>query len=189
MELSSAGVSPLITFRKVKSEAYAMDAKNLAVLQQLRDSMENNPATDPSGTPRAIAWLKVLAQSLSEPEPRKSPKPKKSKSAAPRFSKPKQPNPAPTAISHKKNRKQDVEAQNLRSRLLADKSLAAKYRDCRECGRPVHIGDNIPLYPVRCDRCRNRDGQIDLGIRASKGNQFSEITVVPGGAPGLGRRK
>ncbi|POQ05511.1 hypothetical protein CXB42_05050 [Pseudomonas syringae pv. syringae] len=168
-----------------------MDAKNLAVLQEMRDSMKYMPATDPSETPKTVAWLKILAQSLSEPEPRKSPKPKKRKSGAgsPKASKPTHAKSATTAMSNKKKRKQDLDAQRLRSRLLSDKTLAAKYRDCRECGRPVHIGENIPLYPVRCERCRNRDGQIDLGIRASKGSQFSEITVVPGGAPGLGKRK
>jgi endogenous inhibitor of DNA gyrase (YacG/DUF329 family) len=166
-----------------------MDLKNLAVLQQLRDSMKDKAAIDPSGTPRAIAWLKVLAQSLSGPEPRKSSKPKKRKPAASKTAAPKPVMTATTVISHKKKRKQDADAQKLRSRLLLDKSLAAKYRDCRECGRLVHIGEDIPLYPVRCERCRKRDGQIDLGIKANKSNQFSEITVLPGGAPGLGKRK
>ncbi|MCV4343285.1 hypothetical protein [Pseudomonas capsici] len=156
-----------------------MDAKNLAVLRQLRDSMQKQEPPDPSGTPTAVAWLKVLVQSLREAPKKKKPKSKKQKSTAAKA----------TPTTHKKKREEIRQVARTREMILADKALAAKYRDCRECGRPVHVGENIPLSPVRCGRCRGRDGQIDLGIKSRSGNDFSEITVLPGGAPGLGKRK
>lgn len=166
-----------------------MDEKNLAVLQKLRESMQAGPASDPCETPRSVAWLKILAQSLSEPEPKKVSSTKKRNKSPANPSKANSPKPISTPASHKKQRQEILEVQKLRSRLLADRSLAAKYRDCRECGRPVHVGENIPLIPVRCDRCRARDGQFDLGIKSPKGNAFTETKVVQGGAPGLGKRK
>lgn len=166
-----------------------MDEKNLAVLQKLRESMEVGTASAPSETPRSVAWLKILAQSLSEPEPRTVSRSKKRKKSPAKPLKANSPKPISAPASHKKQRQEILEVQKLRSRLLADKALAAKYRDCRECGRPVHVGDNIPLSPVRCERCKARDGQFDLGIKSSKSNAFTEITVVQGGSPGLGKRK
>lgn len=179
----------LVISTMLKSEAEAMDEKNLAVLQKLRESMQAGSATDPSETPRSVAWLKILAQSLSEPEPKKVNRTKKRKASPAKPLKGNSPKPISKPASHKKQRQEILEVQKLRSRLLADKALAAKYRDCRECGRPVHVGDNIPLSPVRCERCKSRDGQFDLGIKPSKGNEFTELTVVQGGSPGLGRRK
>lgn len=166
-----------------------MDDKNLAVLQQLRESMQAQVPADPSGTALSVSWLKSLARSLTDPEPKKSNKAKKRQAskAVPLEVPTRKPINHPA--SRKKQRQEILETQKLRARLKADKALAAKYRDCRECGRPVHVGESIPLSPVRCERCRSRDGQFELGLRPSKDNLFTDITVVPGGAPGLGKRK
>lgn len=165
-----------------------MDDKNLAVLQQLRESMQAKVASDPSGTPLSVSWLKSLAKSLTDPEPKKSNKTKKRKTSKAKPPAVPTPKPINHPASHKKQRQEILETQKLRARLKADKALAAQYRDCRECNRPVHVGETIPLSPVRCERCRSRDGQFDLGLRSSKDNLFTDITVVPGGAPGLGKR-
>lgn len=165
-----------------------MDDKNLAVLQQLRESMQAQVAADPSGTRLSVSWLKSLARSLADPEPKKSNKTKKRKTSKAKPPSVPTPRPINHPASHKKQRKEILETQKLRSRMKADKALAAQYRDCRECNRPVHVGESIPLSPVRCERCRSRDGQFDLGLRPSKDNVFTDITVVPGGAPGLGKR-
>ncbi|MDX9668064.1 hypothetical protein QMK50_24245 [Pseudomonas sp. P5_152] len=166
-----------------------MDDKNLAVLQQLRESMQAQVAADPSGTPLSVSWLKSLARSLTDPEPKKSNKTKKRKTS--KAKPPEEPTPKPInhPASHKKQRQEILETQKLRARLKADKALAAKYRDCRECGRPVLVGEHISLSPLRCERCRSRDGQFDLGLRSSREPMFTDITIVPGGAPGLGKRK
>lgn len=165
-----------------------MDDKNLAVLQLLRQSMQAKVVADPSVTPLSVSWLKTLARSLSDPEPKKSSKSKKRKTS--KAKPPAEPTPKTMKrpASHKKRRQEILETQKLRARLKADKALAAQYRDCRECNRPVHVGECVPLSPVRCERCRSRDGQFDLGLRPSKENLFTDITVVPGGAPGLGKR-
>ncbi|WP_122852841.1 hypothetical protein [Pseudomonas viridiflava] len=165
-----------------------MDDKNLAVLQQLRESMQTQVAADPSETPLSVSWLKILARSLTDPEPKKLSKTKKRKASKAKPQAVPTPKPINNPASHKKQRQEILETQKLRVRLKTDKSLAAQYRDCRECNRPVHVGENIPLSPIRCEHCRSRDGQFDLGLRSSKDNIFTDITVVHGGAPGLGKR-
>lgn len=64
-----------------------------------------------------------------------------------------------------------------------------KVRPCRECGEPAKADPEFFLNPVICQRCKDRSRDIDLGIHPRKRDDFSEITVFKGGAPGLGRRK
>jgi hypothetical protein len=64
-----------------------------------------------------------------------------------------------------------------------------KIRPCRECGKPAKADPEFFLNPVMCQRCKDRSRDVDLGIHPRKRDDFSEITVFKGGAPGLGRRK
>jgi hypothetical protein len=64
-----------------------------------------------------------------------------------------------------------------------------KIRPCHECGTPAKADPEFFLNPVMCQRCKDRSRDVDLGIHPRKRDDFSEITVFKGGAPGLGRRK
>lgn len=64
-----------------------------------------------------------------------------------------------------------------------------KIRPCQECGKPAKADPEFFLNPVICQRCKDRSRDIDLGIHPRKCDDFSEITVFKGGAPGLGRRR
>lgn len=64
-----------------------------------------------------------------------------------------------------------------------------KVRPCHECGKPAKADPEFFLNPVMCQRCKDRFRDVDLGIHPRKGDDFSEVTVFQGGAPGLGRRK
>lgn len=157
-----------------------MDAKNLAVLQQLKDSIPPEPIPEAVFTPHALDLLRELAEFFksgarlpAEVRPAKSKLPKTKKT---------------------KKEKHEAARKNLKRREavmkeIAAKELAAKYRNCRECGDPVYVGDQIPLHPVRCKHCKRRSSEIDLGLRSRSGVEFSSVRVVAGGAPGLGKRK
>lgn len=161
-----------------------MDPKNLAVLQKLKESMVAQDIPGPVFTPIAIALLRDLAESFKSPEKHSKPRTK-----APQKPLVHQPQPAQRAKSHKKLCEEARKARALRAELAANKEKARAYRACRECGDPVHVGDQIPLHPVRCNHCKRRSEEIDLGIRSRHSSDFSAITVVQGGAPGLGKRK
>lgn len=163
-----------------------MDAKNLAVLQKLKESMaaQDKDIPDPLFTPLAIALLRDLAESFKSSEKHSTPQAK-----APQKPSPPQPQPSKRAKSHKKLREEARKAKALRAELAVNKEKARTYRVCRECGDPVYVGDQIPLHPVRCNHCKRRSEEIDLGIRSRSSSDFSAITVVQGGAPGLGKRK
>lgn len=64
-----------------------------------------------------------------------------------------------------------------------------KIRPCYECGQPTKADPEFFLNPVMCQKCKHRSYDVDLGIHSRKRDEFSEITVFEGGAPGLGRRK
>lgn len=68
-------------------------------------------------------------------------------------------------------------------------SLSQKVRPCHECGKPAKADPDFFLNPVMCQRCKDRSRDVDLGIHPRKRDDFSEITIFKGGAPGLGRRK
>lgn len=160
-----------------------MDAKNLAVLQQLKEKMGAQDISDPVFTPHAIALLRELAQSLKGPQKTSKPKSKSKKR------KPKPAQSISAATARKRQSEEVRQVHKTREQLAADNALAAEYRECRQCGKPVYIGQEIPLSPICCSRCRRRDEEIDLGIKAKSGNDFSTVKVLPGGAPGLGKRK
>lgn len=160
-----------------------MDAKNLAVLQKLKDKMGVQDVPDPVFTPHAISLLRELAESLKGPQKTSKPKSKSKKR------KPKSPQPISAATARRRQSEELRQVKKTREQLSADKALAAQYRDCRQCGKPVFIGQEIPITPICCSRCRRHDEEIDLGIKPKNGNEFSSVKVLPGGAPGLGKRK
>mgnify|MGYP001760158080 FL=1 len=71
----------------------------------------------------------------------------------------------------------------------AEGEQSKKVRPCYECGRPAKADPEFFLNPVRCQRCKDLSRDVDLGVHPRKHDDFSEITVFKGGAPGLGRRK
>lgn len=164
-----------------------MDPKNLAVLQQLKDSMHKEEPPNPLFTPLAIALLKDLANSFkprfkkaksSPTKPCRSPSPKAQQSARSAAKK-----------NQKKGREEARRVQALKAELLLNKEKARRYRTCRECSNPVFVGDEIPLTPICCEHCKKRAREIDLGIKTRSGGDFTALTIVQGGAPGLGKRK
>lgn len=161
-----------------------MDAKNLAVLQKLKESMVVQDVPAQVFTPLAIALLRDLAESFKSPDKQSKPRAK-----APKKPSAPQPQTPKRAKSYKKVREEARKAEALRAELAVNKEKARKYRACRECGDLVHVGDQIQLHPVRCNHCKRRSEEIDLGIRSRTSSDFSAITVVQGGAPGLGKRK
>lgn len=62
-------------------------------------------------------------------------------------------------------------------------------RPCIECGKPTSADPDFFLNPVQCERCASISQSIQLGISARESADFREVTILPGGAPGLGKRK
>lgn len=62
-------------------------------------------------------------------------------------------------------------------------------RPCSECGKPAKADPEFFLNPVQCDHCRERSKSIDLGIHPRGSVEFSAVSILKGGAPGLGKRK
>lgn len=62
-------------------------------------------------------------------------------------------------------------------------------RPCSECGKPAKADPEFFLNPVQCERCSSLSQSIHLGIHARESIDFSEVTILKGGAPGLGKRK
>jgi endogenous inhibitor of DNA gyrase (YacG/DUF329 family) len=96
----------------------------------------------------------------------------------------------------KSQKRHDRKESKLRTKAIskaADESAkwvqSQKIRSCQECGKPTKADPEFFLNPVMCQRCKDRSRDIDLGIHSRKHDEFSEITVFKGGAPGLGRRK
>ncbi|WP_157969711.1 hypothetical protein [Pseudomonas huaxiensis] len=64
----------------------------------------------------------------------------------------------------------------------------AEIASCKDCGKPTNPDTELYFLPVQCKHCQQLSEAIDLGIRSRSSTEFSSITVVPGGAPGLGKR-
>ena len=62
-------------------------------------------------------------------------------------------------------------------------------RPCSDCGKPAKADPEFFLNPVQCDHCRERSKSIDLGIHPRGSVEFSAVSILKGGAPGLGKRK
>ena len=62
-------------------------------------------------------------------------------------------------------------------------------RPCADCGKPAKADPEFFLNPVLCDHCLERSQSIDLGIHPRKSVDFSAVSILKGGAPGLGKRK
>ncbi|KAE9640633.1 hypothetical protein EJA70_24355 [Pseudomonas sp. PB103] len=60
---------------------------------------------------------------------------------------------------------------------------------CSDCGKPTKADDELYFIPVQCNHCQDLSRSIDLGIHPRSPVDFSFVHIVPGGAPGLGRRK
>lgn len=60
---------------------------------------------------------------------------------------------------------------------------------CKDCGRLTTPDPELYFLPVQCQHCRQLSEAIDLGIRSKSTTEFSSVSVVPGGAPGLGKRR
>ncbi|WP_145251769.1 hypothetical protein [Pseudomonas sp. SJZ131] len=60
---------------------------------------------------------------------------------------------------------------------------------CKDCGKPTKPDPEFSFLPVQCQHCRQLSVVVDLGIRSKSSTAFSSVTVVAGGAPGLGKRK
>lgn len=60
---------------------------------------------------------------------------------------------------------------------------------CKDCGRLTTPDPELYFLPVQCQHCRQFSESIDLGIHSKSTTEFSSVSVVPGGAPGLGKRR
>jgi hypothetical protein len=60
---------------------------------------------------------------------------------------------------------------------------------CKDCGKSTNPDPELYFLPVQCLHCQQLSEAIDLGIRSKSSTEFSSVSVVPGGAPGLGKRK
>ncbi len=180
-----------------------MDAKNLAVLQRLRDQLGASSEVKPGIIdPKALLSLltDINLRLHGQPEyPKKSGErggkhglASKISQESPEASKPvsgKTQNGAAReagAISRKTARAKAVaRAQAAEDAFNASMAI----RPCRECGKPTKADPEFFLNPVTCQRCKDRSRDIDLGIHPRKHDNFSEVTVFKGGSPGLGKRK
>ena len=60
---------------------------------------------------------------------------------------------------------------------------------CKDCGKLTNPDPELYFLPVRCQHCQQLSAAIDLGIRSKSTTEFSSVSVVAGGAPGLGKRR
>jgi hypothetical protein len=97
------------------------------------------------------------------------------------------------AKEKKRRARNELKARSRAVARAADESakfaLSQKIRPCHECGKPAKADPEFFLNPVMCQRCKDRSRDVDLGIHPRKRDDFSEITILKGGAPGFGRRK
>ena len=184
-----------------------MDEKNLAVLEQLKQSMAH--ASDPR--PKTLD-PKMLLSLLTEVNLRlhgtpKDPKRTKkkgnkttpgngSKSTTKATESKTQSTVSAKAVRRQGSNRNSAERKIIRERAAAKAQAAAnafkasqQIRPCMECGMPTKADTEFFLNPVMCQRCKDLSRDIDLGVHPRKHDDFSEITVFKGGAPGLGRRK
>lgn len=89
-----------------------------------------------------------------------------------------------------RRRRKEREAAAAKARAEEEKYQATmRTRPCSECGKPTSADPDFFLNPVQCERCVSLGESIKLGINAREAVGFSEVTILPGGAPGLGKRK
>lgn len=70
---------------------------------------------------------------------------------------------------------------------MLDKPICLEYR-CLECGAVLEaLGEEEPGQ--LCAPCLSRLRQLIPGLRSENSTEFSEISIVPGGAPGGGKRR
>jgi len=62
-------------------------------------------------------------------------------------------------------------------------------RKCPDCGAETRRSPGELNLPGLCHRCRQKLAEAQGGFKARAITQYSEIEVVPGGAPGSGKRK
>ncbi|WP_135309612.1 hypothetical protein [Pseudomonas nabeulensis] len=180
-----------------------MDAKNLAVLQQLRDRMSAVPdvksvTIDPKvlldlltninlrlhGEPEAPELLRHNGRKSGRTSRATLESPESSESASDKI--PKGAISKPSTAGRKSSRAKAI----ARAQAAEDAFKASmEIRLCRECGKPTKADPEFFLNPVTCQKCKDRARDIGLGIRPRKHDDYSEITVFKGGAPGLGKRK
>lgn len=89
-----------------------------------------------------------------------------------------------------RKRRKEREAAAAKAKADEEKFQASLLtRPCTECGKPTTADPEFFLNPVQCERCISLGQSIHLGINARESIGFREVTIVQGGAPGLGKRK
>lgn len=207
-----------------------MDAKNLAVLMQLKRAMEQVSATteaapaahvpgqgfseeseaffrdlarrklgiDPSPPENVIAdpvmaeLLKELRLALRTPSPRK---PVRMKRVAAPYREleltPEQLQKRAAKAARKAERLAKRKAERATAARRADKVQRKLLPDikCPDCGSVIPRVEGQVTLPGLCRRCREKFADAENGFRSKSRTEYVEISLVPGGAPGSGKRK
>lgn len=85
----------------------------------------------------------------------------------------------------RENRGQAARREAQLAELMRRLGHASKCAECKADLPPIEDD----LLPRLCKRCAERDAELESGFRARAVTPYSEVTVVPGGAPGTGKRK
>lgn len=210
-----------------------MDAKNLAVLMQLKRAMEQVSATteaapaahvpgqgfseeseaffrdlarrklgiDPSPPENVIAdpvmaeLLRELRLALRTPSPRK---PVRMKRVAAPYREPEltpeqlQKRAAKAARKAERLAKRKAERATAARRAMSIDKVQRKLLPdikCPDCGSVIPRVEGQVTLPGLCRRCREKFADAENGFRSKSRTEYVEISLVPGGAPGSGKRK
>lgn len=60
---------------------------------------------------------------------------------------------------------------------------------CPDCGTPIPRLEGEAAVPGLCTRCAARMAEAEGTFRRRERTEFLDISIVPGGAPGMGKRK
>lgn len=172
-----------------------MDAKNLEVLRELKARMQQeeepvNPAVlnligelkrvlgGQKDSGREKVKMTLVAGEPTEVTPRRGGKKRKVK-------KPKASATSAKPLSKKQAAKMVTERAQRRQ---ASERLGAHVANCSDCGSPLENPEEILRLSNLCPKCLSRSRALDGAFRSRSDTEYTDVTLLPGGAPGLGKR-
>ncbi|WP_425221734.1 hypothetical protein [Pseudomonas sp.] len=172
-----------------------MDAKNLEVLRELKARMQQeeepvNPAVlnligelkrvlgGQKDSSREKVKMTLVAGEPTEVAPRRVGKKRKVK------------RPKTSATSAKplsKKQAAKLVTERVQRRQASGRS-GAHVTHCNDCGVPLDNPEEILRLSNLCPKCLSRSRALDAAFRSRSDTEYTDVTLLPGGAPGLGKR-
>ena len=99
----------------------------------------------------------------------------------------------PKQIAKAEKRRMLQERRNEKARRIAEQAALEQrinqQRTCAECGTELRPIEGDDFLPRLCSRCVSRNAALSANFRPKSVTPYASVKIVPGGAPGSGRRK